>query len=1136
MAGIFQDLRKQPRDRLDFLQCQRTYGILAVEGTLAHLDQPIHLEGVSQWRHEDQPLTPSVVNEVTLDLGIPCEVGDVVSQHQLIADVPTLHHKLLEYWRRTWCAMEQVPADVWQRVTNFFVAYVPRLQLAVPEITITDWKKALRRFKPTAARGVDGVSHLDLLAMPDDWTHRLLALFRKIESGEHSWPTALKFGIVSVIAKDPHPGSIDRYRPIVIFSVLYRAWASLRARQLLRLIAPHVSSDAYGFLPGCEPSQLWTVLQGEIECALQGQMPLCGFSTDLIRAFNNIPRQHTFALAAHLGVSSKVVVPWKAFLSTCTRSFELQGHLSDSTTSTCGLPEGDALSVYAMVQLNLAWHCYMQAFAPQVRAISFVDNLAVVAHLPELLSAGLVCLIEFFRLWNLAIEAAKSYCWALQTQHKKQLCSFPFRRVDAAHELGGILSFTRRPGTGLQKQRQAAADCKWAALRRSWAPLRQKLAAIPITIWASALHGIYGYCFGEAHLETLRKQAVSALKLQTAGSNPLLRLTLSSTPQADPGLWRAQQVVLTFRRLVTKEPRFFQLWHLFMQGFQGELYSGPFSQLIHVLNQLGWTISPPFVCDHDGCQHHLLKLNTSSLRSLVHDAWLQHVARLVGHRKTMMDLEGIDLALVTGAQTSLNPLEASLVSALQSGAFTSVAQHSKYDLTKDGMCPLCQVPDSPSHWIRCPRHAGIRTQIADWTDHHWSDTTAQLEHLLPSRSPFTASWKHALLSLPSKTMEFWSAPANGHNQLFTDGSADQSSLGYNLAAWSCVNATTGQVISAAPLHGLNQSNDRAELTAVLSALRWQERHRVDIDLWIDALHVVQGLDYVLLHGVAGQWKNYDIWTEIVDVLTGLHGLDTRPHWIPSHLDSDALTCPFEDWIKRWNDHADALAGFTNVHRPADLLRLRSEARAYHQQVAARIKQLRAFFFQVAESPRPDLPVIVPVNDFDEEQQFSLNSLYITELLGPLTALTDSPKISLEFVSSLLQWLFDHSGGAEPVYDLSVEECALILAAERQFRFPFWVASSQCFELFHIDNRFERPTLAYVVSCVRKAFAFCCGLHSDFGDVLFQGHAKVHLGIHRPTSGIFVRLLPSFIEKGCNALTRFTSARALRKCNDWARPL
>jgi hypothetical protein len=43
-----------------------------------------------------------------------------------------------------------------------------------------------------------------------------------------------------------------------------------------------------------------------------------------------------------------------------------------------------------MVQLNLAWHCYMQAFAPQVRSLSFVDNLAVVASQPDLLTAGLV--------------------------------------------------------------------------------------------------------------------------------------------------------------------------------------------------------------------------------------------------------------------------------------------------------------------------------------------------------------------------------------------------------------------------------------------------------------------------------------------------------------------------------------------------------------------------------------------------------------------------------------------------------------------------------------------------------------------------------------------------------------------------
>ena len=126
----------------------------------------------------------------------------------------------------------------------------------------------------------------------------------------------------------------------MIFSIIYRTWASLRGRQLLRLIAPHLDCEAFGFVPGCEPSQLWAVLQGEIECALQADQPLCGLSTDLIRAFNNIPRQHTFGLAAHLGVPSTVTRPWRSFLNTCTREFELRGALSIPPTSSCGLPEG----------------------------------------------------------------------------------------------------------------------------------------------------------------------------------------------------------------------------------------------------------------------------------------------------------------------------------------------------------------------------------------------------------------------------------------------------------------------------------------------------------------------------------------------------------------------------------------------------------------------------------------------------------------------------------------------------------------------------------------------------------------------------------------------------------------------------
>lgn len=144
MTGIFQDLRKQPRDRLDFLHHTWDYGILAVEGHLLHLDTPVHMESFTSSNKKCTTLNPTVINEVTLDVGVNCQVGDVPSQHQAIADVPTLHSKWLADWRKTWCAMDQVPSEVWQRVTAFFAAYVPRLQLDVHALTLMDWTKAVR--------------------------------------------------------------------------------------------------------------------------------------------------------------------------------------------------------------------------------------------------------------------------------------------------------------------------------------------------------------------------------------------------------------------------------------------------------------------------------------------------------------------------------------------------------------------------------------------------------------------------------------------------------------------------------------------------------------------------------------------------------------------------------------------------------------------------------------------------------------------------------------------------------------------------------------------------------------------------------------------------------------------------------
>ena len=281
MNGLYQNVRRQPRDRLDFFHKTHPYGVLAVKHHQAHLD----------WSHDGVPFAPETVNEVFIDTGHVCEVGNVLEQHQTIADIPTLQSQLLEYWKPIWCATEEVDPGDWQRILNFFM---PSCQSS-PLICLVSQLHS----------GVDGISHHDLLALPDAWTEQLLHLLHRIEKGS--------FLGLSAIAKDAQASTVDRFKPIVIFWTIYRTWASLRSRQLLRAPAPHVACEAYGFLPGRDASQLWTLLQGEIECSPQGDQPLCGLSTDLIRAFNNIPRQHTFALARNLGVPNKVTGPWKRF-------------------------------------------------------------------------------------------------------------------------------------------------------------------------------------------------------------------------------------------------------------------------------------------------------------------------------------------------------------------------------------------------------------------------------------------------------------------------------------------------------------------------------------------------------------------------------------------------------------------------------------------------------------------------------------------------------------------------------------------------------------------------------------------------------------------------------------------------------
>ena len=51
--------------------------------------------------------------------------------------------------------------------------------------------------------------------MPLEWTQRLLDMLSNIECGSSSWPSAILYGIVSVLAEDEGAQKVSRFRPLV---------------------------------------------------------------------------------------------------------------------------------------------------------------------------------------------------------------------------------------------------------------------------------------------------------------------------------------------------------------------------------------------------------------------------------------------------------------------------------------------------------------------------------------------------------------------------------------------------------------------------------------------------------------------------------------------------------------------------------------------------------------------------------------------------------------------------------------------------------------------------------------------------------------------------------------------------------
>lgn len=966
----------------------------------------------------------------------------------------------------------------------------------------------------------------------------------RIELDDLDWPDQLQQGLVLAIAKHDAAHEAGSYRPIVLFSVLYRCWGSLRSRQLLKQIEGHIHSDAFGFLPSREALQSWLQTQASVELAALNGQTLSGIAVDFVKAFNNIRRPQWFALARHVGLPERILKPWHRFLSSFTRRFQVHNHLSDPLTSNVGFAEGDPLSVPAMAVLDWALHVYQSHFAPLTRTLSYVDNIAMVSKFVMNLVWAFFSLCSFLDFWGLIIDVDKSYMWSTQSTARAQLAPLGLRLVEDVSELGGSLTFGASARVRLFLARGAKLEKKWVRLRISKAPLVQKLMCLPSVFWASALHGALGCVFADSHIHQLRKKAVAALGLRVGGGNPLLRLSLAQPPTADPGFYHLRHCIFDFRRICCKTPDLLTMWRHYMTCYHGRKMPGPFFKLVELFSQIGWAITaPPLFTDHDGFEFNLLEIHNKALDGLLLDAWLHFVAAQVQHRKTMTDLTGICAELTLLDRATMTPQDLSRTLALQSGAFISDWSHAKFDQTKKPICSGCLVPNTQRHWFTCPLFGAVRAEMAETFEWLPGVPDCVLHHLLVPRSPFELGLKTYFQNLEDLTGHFHSEPGEGLQNLFSDGSffLEHPKIA-SVGAWSLVNSTTGAAIGTGPVPGLVQSISRAELYGALAAVKWVSHFQVAARLWSDSKSTVEGLLAIL----SGRWvvdtscENHDLWQQISILIADLPADTFSACWIPSHLDEALCTIAEEEWVAVWNAVADQMAVSTNRLRSPEYRQLKSAALQHFELWSARVRSLRTFYFKVADVRRPADEVI----DLTTSESFDWPSLGIDLALSDVMPLNWQTQLSsqsiqlkfpLEFVWLLFEAVFSFEQHAAFLAPISFVEITIWCIKEGCLLFPFWNPSTLQWDLKTYQSLILKPTLASMVQVVRTVFSK--SLHIlGLDHYLLRNIQKHEAGLKLSVDGIAICTNQIHLSNLASSCFLVAGQKGIRKAADLARPI
>ena len=859
------------------------------------------------------------VQSMPLDL-----VGKPVRQDKYMGQLTDMFHEFGQEWSKRWDRHADVDPTFWDPVVDFVRSAFPLQEpMECPPITYDMWIAALKRKSKRAAVGPDGISRMDLLQLPRSLTEQLLNLLAEVEAGG-SWPSQMLQGFIIALEKVENACAVQQYRPICIFSLCYRTWSSIRARQVIQHLAKQAPTSCAGSLPNKSAVDIWYTILSSIEMAHHTQEELSGAVIDLIKCFNMLPRYPIMAMMQHFGVAEPILRGWAAAQVNMKRRFKLRSCIGPALGSVTGFAEGCALSVTGMIAVNITAHRWLSIKHPSSTLFSYVDNLETVSpSAPEAIES-LCDLMKFTDLMDVQVDAGKTYLWSSQSTGRKhfreQQEGQAYTVLYWARDLGGHMTYSKQHTNRTLVQRLEQMLSLWNLLSRSLSPYTQKLRALKAKAWPLALHGANAAMLADNHFVTLRTGAVRGLREHSSGMNPMLHLSAVEHPMHDdPQFFVLVDTVLTFRAHGPDVDALDFILDAHRAPFASkQMPPGPCFVLLSRLHQLGWSwVSRGLFVDHADLPINVLTCPVQELKQRLLEAWQHRVLGMVQQRKTFQGAPFMHPGITTARMHMLPPESQALLRTTLNGTFFTADRLAKRDPTASSKCRFCQEEDSQTHrhWL-CPFFASCRSHLSE----EQIRLILELPPVVPNHAwlpepPNLRLFRKACLEIPDESQEFaWPSNFEDHLHLFTDGSClAPTNMACKLASWGVVVGQTSDLqfvpVSNGLLHGWCQTAARAEIVAATSACLFALKVNRPCTIWVDNDRVFNKLQRFKQGKcrIGVNQKDADLWGKLAFYVSRLGPLLQSVGKVVSHQDVSGALDEAEEWIYKGNAAADATA-------------------------------------------------------------------------------------------------------------------------------------------------------------------------------------------------------------------------------------